>query len=149
MVNPSAAGQAVARLSPGSAAAPLLLPQGPNAGTERMYEDSWVKPGIPVGWSSRWHQAAPDEAQGTALLLLSHCRWPCHRCHLGGLRANGQRGHTPIGTPTGIRGASTHGGRRILEPQQGHPQGQGGGPRVTYGPGAVAAGPLSHRAFTR
>lgn len=138
MVNPSAAGQAVARLSPGSAAATPLPPQGASAGTRRMYEDSWVKPGVPAGWSSRRHPAVPDGAQGTALLLPSPCQ--CHRVTREGCEHR---------DTTGIPAESTPGSRRILEPQQGHPQGQGGGPRVTYGPGAAAAGPLSHRAVTR
>lgn len=102
MVNPSAAGQAVAvaQPSPGSAAATLLLPQGPSAGTRRMYEDSWVTPGVPVGWSSHRHQAAPDEAQGSALLLPSHYRWPCH---LGGPPAMSKGARHPPGHPRASR----------------------------------------------
>lgn len=97
MVNPSAAGQAVARLSPGSVAATLLPPQGPGAGTQRMYEDSWVKPGVPVRWSSRRHQAVPDKAQGTALLLPSPLS--VSPCHLAGLRATGKGARHPSGHP--------------------------------------------------
>lgn len=149
LVNPGAAGQAAARALPRLGGCDTA----PGKGTERQGRGGCARTAgrsrvARLGWGTHRHRAVWAGARGSALL-------PAVPVPAGGGRVTRGGGG---GRERWTRGPGTRRHSRCEHPR-GHarpraaarspPRAGRGGPRVTYGPGAVAAGPLSHRAVTR